>query len=253
MDTRKFVALILGTLLFSSATAVPTPLLSELWLRADAAVNIDGPADTFSIVRPHAIGQMTGAVSATDVSGTESVSASMRASARWFGPAAGDISYDYVGWTSSARMVNGYVAIGGYWGYTFEANERSTFTLDWNASILTATDPFGLAGFVFYFTSEFATPYEEMHAGTQGSLTRELIAGHRYYVQVAPHANQLGIAVPGDNYLTGQFHWTITPVAVPEPASLSLLGVGLLAIVLLRTREKRARRLRVRSGSVEFD
>jgi PEP-CTERM putative exosortase interaction domain len=150
-------------------------------------------------------------------------------------------------------MVNGYVAIGGYWGYTFEANETSTFTLDWNASILTATDPFGLAGFVFYFTSEFATPYEEMHAGTQGSLTRELIAGHRYYVQVAPHANQLGIAVPGDNYLTGQFHWTITPVAVPEPASLSLLGVGLLAIVLLRTREKRARRLRVRSGSVEFD
>ena len=235
MDTSKCAVLILATMLFSTAYAIPTPLLSELSMRADAAVNIDGPADTFSIVRPNAVGQITGAVSATDISGTASVSASMKASARWFGPAGGQLMYDYLGWTSSAALVNGFADLSGYWGYTFEANESGTFNLGWDIQLLTAVDPFGLQGFAFYWHPDLIPDrYEVLTTGSRGSLSREVIAGHTYYVQIAPAANTLGISAPGANYISGNFNWTIESLRVPEPSSLALLLFGLLGVAFFR-------------------
>jgi hypothetical protein len=141
-----------------------------------------------------------------------------------------------VGWTSSAALSNGGAALGGYWGYTFEANDSGVFNLSWDIQLLTAVDPFGLVGFAFYWhTDLIPDPYIVLPTGSIGSLSREVIAGHSYYIQIAPAANVLGISVAGDNYMTGNFSWTIDPVAAPEPSSLTLLCLGMLAMLFIGT------------------
>lgn len=161
-------------------------------------------------------------VSALATAAAGSVLTTGTATATWLNPAAGQVTFDNLGWDIQ-NVETGFANVftGSDWTYTFQADVNGFFTLNWNVTGA-GTDTFGLNGFNFVWSGAGGNDF--LFLNSAGTLTRPIVAGQQFTVNINNQANISGGVSTRTAFMDGVFDWQMD--MIPGPATLTLLGLA---------------------------
>jgi hypothetical protein len=219
-----------------------------MFLRADAvlgATNVfDASVDGWgALLDPLAVSV---AASIAPAGTNLSVLARGQGAATWgAGGNSGTVTFTGVGWSVSTLGSGLETAVGlgningpGDWRYSFVADADGLFTM--NYAVTATGDTFGLQGWNIGWSGPGGglSLYDPLDPTANGVFSRALTAGEVYTVKLENNANVgggNGFSLEGS--MDGLFEWHIDGAPLPEPGSLTLLGIGLAALGLARRRK----------------
>ena len=208
-----------GEVFFNAEAVVPepaSPVSSSLRMTASSNANGVVVEDTDGGSQTGTLNPLSAAVSARAVSDGTDILTSGGATATWTDAGNGQVVFTGVGWTIAQNTGSGshaHLTAGQDWTYTFVAVQSGTFTLQFNVTQDDGTtNSFGLNGFNFRWTpSGGSTEFEFVSLGPTGTITKTVVAGTTYTVQIDNQANVFfsgGFGTP-TAHMSGTFNWSI--------------------------------------------
>lgn len=240
ITTSRFTArLFAGALLCLMSLATHAGVIavsSNLQVQATAGRTTTEVIDIASDSQGATINNL-GTVSALAVSGTLTTSGS--ASASWSSAAAGNVTFNDLGWNNGPSDTSFSSITGTEWRYTFIADIDGLFTMDFdiqldpNNNCLCGAPNFGLNSFRFSLVGPSGGFMDILNAGPPGTTTRNIYAGNQYTALISAPNSIFGGVGNRDSHMNGTFNWSMDsgPTnSVPAPLSLMVFSIGLLFV-----------------------
>lgn len=167
------------------------------------------------------------------------------ASATWVNAGQGSVAWRDMGWIhhterSSGAKLNEYVTNQPVWSYTFMATSNEFFVMDYD--VRARGNPFGLLGALIEWSgpggdSNLMDPYTPV---VHGTFVRPIQAGQTYMVALTNWGNIFTAPLPRDDFgfMDADFNWNVS--AVPEPATLTALGIPSVVLLIRKRRRFQA-------------
>jgi hypothetical protein len=180
-------------------------------------------------------------VFARAVNGTLNAISESTASATWTSASEGQFSI-YTKFTTDdlGSFYDSRVAAGGNsWVYSFSSDAPATLTLDYEITGSSDWGNWGMAPFIELFGGP-AVEWTKLSVPSSGSLSFDISPGRNYTLELYDGSN-LNLDLPAfTSEMAGTFSFEITPV--PEPDSLTLLGLAVAAFFSIHRRKTPALR-----------
>lgn len=179
--------------------------------------------------------------------GDNSAMVSVQVDASWVDANQGSVTFDNA-WESITPPPIGSLTTTffptAFFSYTFVADANGILSVAFDTLTAVSPNPFGATGFTLQVDGGLlvrGTGPGVVPSTPSGLVTLDLLAGEAYTLTIREGSNASG-SLGANRQLSNQgtFDWSIVfdqpPVEVPEPGTLALLSLGLLAVPFRRRR-----------------
>ena len=238
-QTSLILFAVMGALVHPAA-AVIFPTSSSLGLHAESNAGAGLVQDDHAMGQTTSLNELSASVFARASNGTLDATTESSAVATWTSASAGQFSIDTRFTTDDlGAFYDSRVATGSPgWTYSFSSDQQAVLTLNYG---ITYTGPFSYSTLLFLNQTSSGGGLHQFQFGapSSGTLSFAINPNVNYTLQIFDDSN-INVFLPAfASEMTGTFSFQIAPV--PEPGSLTLLGIlAASAFSIHRRKHRRA-------------